>query len=208
MSGALTRAGTLLQGVSLVPIAIAGVIAGSVGSLLIGTGGRAAQPPAGPLPLFACADGQTKVGEVQPGQAVLVTGRTADGTWVEVHFPVPGQDRAWAQRGALVLDGEPASLPAASCETSPDLPAGPIASLSIARLYSPSPAPSRRPTPSPSPTPVPTVAPAPTPTPRPTATVLRATPRRTTATTAAPTPTPASIPTPTPTLGPTPAPSS
>lgn len=178
----------------LVTIGIAGVVVGSGASLVLGSRGGAAAngQPTAILPLFACPDGKTQVGDVQPGEQVLVTGRTDDGAWLQLHFPSGGAlDRAWAQTAAFQLDGAFTSLPTASCSPAQNNVFGPAASLTLTAKNSPSPAPTRRPTPAPLPTAQPTPEPTPEPTPRPNAT---------------PTPRPTPKPTPTPTPAPTPTP--
>ena len=203
------------SGPTIVGLAVGGLVIGTIGSLTLG--GRANQPAiaSDPLPLFACPNGETMIGEVQPGEQVLVTARNVDGSWLQVHFPDGLQARAWGERAAFTLDADPASLPVADCTSASGEPGGPGASLTITANYSPSPPPTRLPIP---PTIAPTEAPlitaAPTPTPatpaptrtlRPTATP-KGTPKGTPVPTKGSTPPPTAGPTPTPTPTPTPVP--
>ena len=61
---------TLTTSPALVGVTVGGLVVGTVGSLTLG--GRAALLDAPqPLPLFACPDGQTLIGSIQPGEEVL-----------------------------------------------------------------------------------------------------------------------------------------
>ncbi len=163
----------------------AGLIVGVIGSgTLLATGvvhvgGGKAAPAASPvgLQVVACPDAGPVIGSIPRGEKVLVTGRSADGAWLQVFYPGPAFDRAWTKAGPLQLEADAASLPVASCEAPPTptprptpgastaVVASPEASASIEP--SPSPAVSQAPSPSPSPRPSPSpgVSPSPSPTP-------------------------------------------
>src|SRR5690349_8720581 len=93
----------------------AGVLAGAVtGTALVVTGilpGR----PASTLTLVSCYDNGRPIGQITAGQSMLVTARSADGTWLEVYLGVPGADRGWAPRSALRFDAALETLPVATC---------------------------------------------------------------------------------------------
>ncbi len=193
----VTRVATRLQTAPLVAVGVAGVIVGSATMVIAGPRGGSSAVPSSPLPLFACPDGKTQVGDVQPGEQVLLTARTEDATWLQVHFPAGGGlDRAWAQAAAFSIEGTFTALPVAACEQLAERVQGPAASLTTAVRNSPSPAPTRRPTAQPSavaseaPSPTPSPTPTPGPTPKP-------------GVTPPPAPTPTPTPSPTPdTVGP------
>jgi hypothetical protein len=135
---------------------------------------------AGPtLALLACPGSGPEVTRITSGQPVLVTARSADGTWLRIYVGEPGIDSGWATADALKLRDTASSLPVADCGTpSSAAPTpGPITSppppSQIAlptATAGPSPTPSPRPTASPKPTatPRPTASPKPTATPQPT----------------------------------------
>jgi hypothetical protein len=196
---------TLGSGPTVVGLAVGGLVIGTIGSLTLGGRADPGAVVSDPLPLFACPDGQTVIGQVQPGEQVLVTARSADGSWLQVHFPDGLQARAWGERAAFTLDTDPGSLPVADCTPASAAPGGPGASLTITANYSPSPPPTRVPIPptvAPTEAPLitapPTATPRPTPTQRPTATP-RGTPKGTPVPTKGATPPPTAAPSPTPT---------
>lgn len=150
--------GGLFSGPSLAALG-AGLLAGAVGGgALVATGtvefgGAPAGGAAGAvLELVPCPDQGPVVGTIPKGQEVLVTGRSADGGWLQLYWPAPGIERAWTKAGPLQLQGDPASLPVEECEAPP----------------SPTPRPTVEPTPTPAPTPTPLPTPTPSPTPSPT----------------------------------------
>jgi hypothetical protein len=150
-AGWLGKIGAGATNPALVGIVAGGLVVGSIGGLTLG--GRAAvlEAPPEPLPLFACPDGQRGIGSVEPGEEVLVTARSGDGNWLEIHYPDGAQDRAWGERAAFTLDADPGSLPIAGCAAQSEPPLRPGSSLTIAAAFSPSPAPTHRPTPTPAP---------------------------------------------------------
>ncbi len=147
--------GGLFSGPSLAALG-AGLLAGAVGGgALVATGTvEFGGTPAGGaaagavLELIPCPDQGPVIGTIPKGQEVLVTGRSADGGWLQLYWPAPGIERAWTQAGPLQLQGDPASLPIEECEAPP----------------TPTPRPTVEPTPSPTPTPTPSPTPSPTPT--------------------------------------------
>jgi hypothetical protein len=198
------------SGPTLIGIAVGGVVVGTVGSLTLGGRAAALQDQGDPLPLFACPDAATVIGQIQPGEQVLVTGRSDDGTWLEVHFPDGKQGRAWGEWAAFTLDADPGALPVSGCGPAHSAPSAPAASLTVTANYSPSPGPTRgQPSPGPSlaaspePSLTPTPSPTPSPTPHPTATA-KGSPTKGPSPAPTPTPTPTLTPTPTPTPAPTP----
>ena len=181
--GPLAGLGALVATNGLLAIA-AGLIVGIVGSgTLIATGavhvgGGHAAPiptPVG-LQLVACPDAGPVIGSIPRGEKVLVTGRSADGAWLQVYYPGPAFDRAWTKAGPLQLEADSATLPVASCETPPTPTPRPTPGASTAVVASPEASPSVEPSaspaasPSPSPSAEPSASPgvSPTPTPKPT----------------------------------------
>jgi hypothetical protein len=188
MAGLGAAGGGLLAGPSLAALG-AGLLAGVLGGAgLVASGtvdfsgdrGGAAGPAVGAgLEVVPCPERGPVIGSIPRDQQVLVTARSADGGWLQLHWPVPGVEYAWTKAGPLRLDGDPATLPVATCEAAPT--------------------PSPRPTVEPTPTPVAiaTATPAPSPSPSPTPTAVA---------TAAPTATASARPTATPTARPNAAP--
>ncbi len=191
--GPLAGLAAAVAGNGLLAIAT-GLIVGVLGSgTLLATGavhvgGGNAAPAAAPvgLQVIACPDAGPVIGSIPRGEKVLVTGRSADGAWLQVFYPGPAFDRAWTKAGPLQLEADPNTLPVASCEApatptprptpgaSTAVVASPEASPSVepspspAVSQAPSPSPSPRPSPSPSPgaSPIPSPSPTPKPTPK------------------------------------------
>ena len=155
--GALGGSG-LLAGNSLAVLG-AGLLTGAVaGGALVATGtvefggnaaGGGGNAGGAALELVPCPDQGPVVGSIPRNQQVLVTGRSADGRWLQLYFPAPGIERAWTMAGPLQLEGDASSLPVAECAAPPS--------------------PTAEPTPAAGATPTPPVA-TPTPTPTPTST--------------------------------------
>jgi hypothetical protein len=180
----------------------AGLLSGVVGgSALVISGvipvGGIREAPAD-LALVACPGSGAVLARVPTGETLLVTGRSADGQWLEVYVGEPGIDRAWAPASDFRLQAAGDSLPVDSCnaEAMPGPLGTPVPTVA-AIVSTPSPEPSVSAGPSPSP--ANTVAPGQTPTHTPS-------PGATPTPTPHPTPTPAPTPTPTPPPTPTPAP--
>ena len=191
--GPLAGLGALVGGNGLLAIA-AGLIVGVVGSgTLLATGavhfgGGAAAPAssAAGLQLVACPDVGPVIGTIPRGQQVLVTGRSANGRWLQIQYPGPAFSHAytlagplrlesvWTNAGPLPLAADVNALPITACEAAPSPTPRPTPEASTAVEPSPAaspsaePSPTGAPTPTPAPTPAPTAAPTPTPTPRPT----------------------------------------
>jgi hypothetical protein len=102
---------------------------------------------------------------------MLVTGRSTDGTWLQVYIPRPGVDRGWVPASALKMQAAVDGLPIAGCvEVPASLPPPPTAVPTGSPAPSPSPSPAPTATAAPSATPKPTGTPKPTRTPKPTGT--------------------------------------
>lgn len=171
----------------------AGVLAGAItGTALVVTGTLPGRPDP-QLTLLSCYENGQAIGQVTAGQQMLVTARSADGTWLEVYLGLPEADRGWAPASALRFDAAVDTLPIAEC-----VGFIPLASLGPPATSAPTIAPTEAPTAAPSvvATVAPTVSLAPGVTPSPT-------PRPTRTATAAPTTTPLPPP---PTIPPTPIP--
>jgi hypothetical protein len=185
--GPLAGLGALVAGNGLLAIA-AGLIVGVVGSgTLLATGavhfgGGTAAPvtsTAG-LQLVACPDVGPVIGTIPRGEKVLVTGRSADGRWLQISYLGPAFSYAWTKAGPLRLEADANGLPIAACLAPPTPTPRPTpeASAAVEPTATPvatatpgaTPAPTATPTAAPtaSPTAKPTAAPTPTPTPRPT----------------------------------------
>jgi hypothetical protein len=176
----------------------AGLIAGAVtGTTLVVTGTLPDQPDP-ELNLLSCYQDGQAIARVRSGAAMLVTARSADGTWLELYVGLPGVDRGWAPASALKVTSTIGSLPIGAC----------VGALALGTVGPPA---------TPAPTDVPTAAPtiiatvpptitlppgaSSTPVPRPTPT-----PRQTRKPSAAPTVTALPPPPPPPTNPPTPTP--
>jgi len=194
--------GSLSSTPAVAGIVVVGLVAGWLGAMSAGALDGGADGPSEVLPLFACPDGQSQVGEVQPGEQVLVTARSQDGAWLAVHFPDGALGRAWAERAAFTLESDAGSLPVAGCDAA-TAPSFPVAgsTFTITANFSPSPPPTHRPTATPEPTASPTAAPTATPRTSP-APAPTSGPMPTVSPGPSPSPTPP--PTPTPTAPPTP----
>lgn len=171
----------------------AGLAAGAVAGTTLVVTGTLPGRPAAQLTLMECPDAGRQVAQVKSGVAMLVTGRNADGSWVELYVGVPGLDRGWARTANLKIDTTIDTLPVVPCVVAPASTLGP-------------------PPPTPAPTPAPTVAPTVTATVLPSPTLApTASPAPTAKVTASPKPTRTPKPTttplpPPPTIPPTPAP--
>jgi hypothetical protein len=136
----------------------AGLLTGAIGgTALVATGviplGAETVTPA-TIQLLACPDAGPALAQISDGQRLLVTGKSADGTWLEVYIGQPGVDRAWAEATSLSLESGVDTLPVVAC----DAPPGP----SPATL--PPPAATASPTVTIEPTLIPSASPSPSPT--------------------------------------------
>jgi hypothetical protein len=110
------------------------------------SGGSGASPRG--LVLVACPGTGPVLAVIEPGQRLLVTGRSDDGTWLQVYLPGPGLTSAWAPARELQPSGDPNTLPVASCNVAVASPTG----TPIVAEVTPSPTPPPTPTPTPTPT--------------------------------------------------------
>lgn len=180
-------------------LVVAGLIVGGLGGAFAGGAfGRGSGTPAeGELAIYPCPDAGPVIAVAGPGQRLLVTGRSADGAWLRIHFPAPGRDEAWVRAAELRLEGALESVEVAECGPQALVIGNPspTATLTVVGSFVPTPAP----------TPTPTATPTPTPTPTPTAVpTVKPTVKPTVAPTVAPTPVPTPVPTPAPTPNPGP----
>ena len=150
----------LFSGPSLAVLG-AGLLAGAVGGGALvatgtvdisraGSGGGTASGGPG-LELLPCPGQGPVIGSIPRNQQVLVTGRSADGGWLQLYWPAPGIESAWTKAGPLQLEGDAASLPVAACEAPPTPSPRPTVEPTASPTASPTPTPTAPPTPSPSP---------------------------------------------------------
>lgn len=191
----------------------AGLLSGAViGSTVVASGILPLEPErAEPqfVALLACPGAGPELARVPAGQELLITGRSADGAWLEVYIGEPGVERAWAPAPALRAESAISALPIAAC----DLPIGPP-TLGPATLGPPTQVvQTSPPTPTVTATVAPTLPPGVTASPPPPATATprvtasptpKPTPTKTPTVTATPTPTPFVTPSPTPLITPPP----
>lgn len=71
--------------------------------------------PAGDLAIVACPGSGALLALASPGQQMLITGRSADGSWLRVHVPGPIGNEGWAPADAFQVDGDPETLQAVRC---------------------------------------------------------------------------------------------
>jgi hypothetical protein len=108
-------------------IVAGGIAVGALGGGLFASGGAQQASATGQLPVYPCPNTGPQIAVIQAGQQVLTTGRTADSTWLRIHFPEPGRPEAWVEAGPLTVDGAVASLPVAGCE--PELAIAPPSTI-------------------------------------------------------------------------------
>ena len=98
----------------------AGLLTGAiVGSVLVASGLFPRRPQtAETAALLACPGTGAVLARIPAGQNLLVTGRSADGTWLQVYVGEPGVDRAWAPATSLRLQAAVDALPVSGCDTS------------------------------------------------------------------------------------------
>jgi hypothetical protein len=109
------------------------------------SGGSGASPRG--LVLVACPASGPVLAVVDPGQKLLLTGRSADGAWLRVYLPGPALSYAWAPASELQASGDTSRLPVAGCEVAAASPSGPPIVAPASPLGSPSAEPSPTPTP-------------------------------------------------------------
>ncbi|HEX9766226.1 MAG TPA: hypothetical protein VGA36_05650 [Nitriliruptorales bacterium] len=145
---------------------VAGLVAGAVsGSAMMATGlvrfGEAPAPTAASVALMACPGSGPVLAEVPTGQSLLVTARSADGSWLQVYLGEPGVDRAWAPAGVLRLASSADGLPVDQC-AAPASPT-PFPTATITAVVTPTPSAEPTATPTGEPTASPTATPSATP---------------------------------------------
>jgi hypothetical protein len=135
------------------------IVGGVALGIAVGTGvvlaGVFDQPPTtAAVALYRCPQPGTPILTVPAGQTLLVTARSADAAWLQVHVAEPAIQRAWVTAGDVRVQGDPRTLPVASC-TSPGrgTPTGSTILISVAQ-----PTPAATPTVTPSITPSPSVS--------------------------------------------------
>jgi hypothetical protein len=154
----------------------AGVAAGiAVGTIGVATGAipvTDAGPAARLTALYECPGSGRVVASLASDQNVLVTARSADGTWLQLYIGQLGAERAWAPAGALQLEAAPDTLPVADCEPAATAEPTGLQPPSFPPTVAPSETlvPSAEPSAAGTPTPRPSATVASTPTPKPTAT--------------------------------------
>lgn len=145
----------------------------ATGAVHVGGGTAAPAVSAGGLQLVACPNVGPVIGTIPKGEKVLVTGRSADGGWLQISYPGPAFAFAWTKAGPLQLEADASGLPIASCEAPPTPTPRPTPGASVAVVASPEASPSPEPStavasPSPSPSPSASPSASPSPTPKPT----------------------------------------
>ena len=156
--GVLNRIVGSLGGAQTAAVLVIGgiVVGGATGGAL--TSGALSGSPAttgGELSVYPCPDVGPALFTVPGGQKFLVTGKTADGSWLRIHNPLPGRTEAWVPADPLTVNGSMADLPVAECAPELAILASPMPAPTLTAIQDNSP--------SPSPTPVPTATPTATP---------------------------------------------
>jgi hypothetical protein len=137
----------------------AGGLSGVLGmSALIASGVVAPSPPAADpqtLALVGCPGSGSVVAVARPGDQMLVTGRSADGAWLQVYVPGPAGNDGWVPAATVNLLADSSALPIADCAVAaatatPGPTAAPATATPTAIATATSTA---KPTPSPTPTP-------------------------------------------------------
>ena len=143
------------------PAAGAIVVGGLIVGIIVGAGTGGGALGGSPAPsvalseIYPCPNMGPPLLTVKSGQHVHVTGKTADGTWLRIHYGSAGRAEAWIPASAYQVLGSLDGIPVASC--------APEALLAVV----PSPTESMTATGTFEPTQVPTTAPAARPTPSP-----------------------------------------
>ncbi|HET9345865.1 MAG TPA: hypothetical protein VFO05_09190, partial [Candidatus Limnocylindrales bacterium] len=173
-------------------IVAGGLVVGVLAGAAAGGGGLGPSPAPSVVvsEIYPCPNMGPPLMSIKSGQHVWITGKTADGTWLRIHYGSGGRLEAWIPAAAYSLLGSLDDVPVAECAPEAQMAIAPSPGESLTDQGS------FEPTPPPTPTPAPTAAPTPTPTP-----AVQATPRSTPRATPRVTPRP---PPPTPTPTPTP----
>jgi hypothetical protein len=69
------------------------------------------------VPYFECPE-EVVLGDLYRGDRVFVTGRSADGEWVEIRAPYDTESRVWVDAGWLTPDSSLQAVPGVDCELS------------------------------------------------------------------------------------------
>jgi hypothetical protein len=109
-------------GSRILPILIAGGLTGVIAMAAlvalsvvpVHSGGSGASPRG--LVLVACPGSGPVLAVIDPGQKLLLTGRSSDGSWLQVYLPGPALPYAWVPAGELQASGDTSGLPVAGCE--------------------------------------------------------------------------------------------
>jgi hypothetical protein len=152
----MEHAGSLTQ---LVIGGLSGIIATSV-LIAAGIVGLSDTPPPPPsqLTLVGCPGSGSVVAVAQPGEQMLVTGRSADGAWYRIYVPRPVAGEGWVRTDSIELLADGSALPVSTCgdvAAATGIPAAtptpsPTAAVSVTPTAAP-PATSATPTPAPTP---------------------------------------------------------
>jgi hypothetical protein len=108
------------------------------------------------LALVTCPGSGAVITNAKPGDRMLLTGRSPDGSWVQVYIPGP-VSHGWAPKSLLTIDGDPATLPEVDCgqvaliSPSPEITATPSVEPSESASPSATPTPTQSPKPTPRP---------------------------------------------------------
>ena len=193
MSALLSALGGSVGGAQLVAGALTGVM--TMSALIAGGVVSAASGPP-PVPANLVVSGCMGSGILtiaKPGEQMLVTGRSADGSWLEVYVPGPAAHSGWVPAGSVNLLADGSGLPVVGCSEVAAATGTPAPKATAVATETPTPTTAA--TAAATPTPTPTAKPTPKPT-----TAVVATAKPTAAPTSPPTPTP--TPTATPNVGP------
>jgi hypothetical protein len=156
----MEHAGSLTQ---LVVGGLSGIIATSV-LIAAGIVGLSDTPPPSPsqLALVGCPGSGSVVAVAQPGEQMLVTGRSTDGAWYRIYLPGPVAGEGWVRTDSIELLADGGALPVGTCgevAAATGIPASPSPSPTVAPSATPTVAPpSTSATALPTPTPTPTAA--------------------------------------------------
>jgi hypothetical protein len=115
------------------------------------------------MALVDCPGSGSVVAAAQPGDQMLVTGRSADGAWLRVYVPGPASD-GWVPASTINLLADGSALPLAGCVEAAVVPPTAVPATLAPTATAP---PTAIPTATTKPTARPTATPAPTPTPTP-----------------------------------------
>ncbi|MEW6225785.1 MAG: hypothetical protein AB1627_14270 [Chloroflexota bacterium] len=145
-------------------LVIGGIVVGGATGGALASGALSGNPATtgDELSVYPCPDVGPALFTVPGGQKFLATGKTADGSWLRIHNPLPGRTEAWVPADPLTVNGSMADLPVAECAPELAILASPMPAPTLTAIQdnSPSPAPTPVPTPTPTATPVANVRPS------------------------------------------------